>query len=150
MQSIYGFRGATASNLSTFRTDFPVGDEPAPKLQLTTSWRNPPRVLDLANAVSDWSLEWNREDDTNRPVRRLTAGRDIPGEDVRVAWFDRRDREVDWVADQLAAEYREFSDDLATPGTAATGSSPPPSSCAGTPTRCRSTTPSSPAGSRWR
>lgn len=116
MQSIYGFRGATASNLSTFRTDFPVGDEPAPKLQLTTSWRNPPRVLDLANAVSDWSLEWNREDDTNRPVRRLTAGRDIPGEDVRVAWFDRRDREVDWVADQLAAEYREFSDDLATPG----------------------------------
>ena len=50
MQSIYMFRGATASNLEKFRADF----APAEKLELTTSWRNPSLVLNLANVVSRW------------------------------------------------------------------------------------------------
>src|SRR4051812_16955143 len=53
IQSIYGWRGASASNLPRFTTDFPRSDgSPAPTLELRTSWRNPPRTLYLANAVS--------------------------------------------------------------------------------------------------
>ena len=53
IQSIYGWRGASATNLPRFTTDFPRSDgTPAPTLELRTSWRNPPRALYLANAVS--------------------------------------------------------------------------------------------------
>ncbi|MGV9411854.1 ATP-dependent helicase [Nocardia sp. NPDC003693] len=54
MQSIYGWRGASAANLPRFATDFPVEPGvPAPILPLLTSWRNPPEALDLANLVAD-------------------------------------------------------------------------------------------------
>ncbi|HVQ99209.1 MAG TPA: ATP-dependent helicase, partial [Mycobacterium sp.] len=44
IQSIYGWRGASATNLPRFATDFPLADgSPAPTLELQTSWRNPPR-----------------------------------------------------------------------------------------------------------
>ncbi|WP_264055677.1 UvrD-helicase domain-containing protein, partial [Mycobacterium heidelbergense] len=53
IQSIYGWRGASATNLPRFTTDFPRSDgTPAPVLELRTSWRNPPRALRVANAVS--------------------------------------------------------------------------------------------------
>ncbi len=43
IQSIYGWRGASATNLPRFATDFPHADgSPAPTLELRTSWRNPP------------------------------------------------------------------------------------------------------------
>ena len=52
-QSIYGWRGASAGNLPRFRTDFPAPDgAPADEYGLLTSFRNPPEVLALANAVS--------------------------------------------------------------------------------------------------
>ena len=53
IQSIYGWRGASATNLPRFTTDFPRSDgTPAPVLELRTSWRNPPRTLHVANAIS--------------------------------------------------------------------------------------------------
>src|SRR4029077_20601532 len=53
IQSIYGWRGASATNLPRFTTDFPRPDgTPAPVLELRTSWRHPPRALRLAHAVS--------------------------------------------------------------------------------------------------
>ena len=49
MQSIYGWRGASAANLPRFATDFPIAPGiPAPTLALLTSWRNPPEALALA------------------------------------------------------------------------------------------------------
>jgi DNA helicase-2/ATP-dependent DNA helicase PcrA len=47
-QSIYGWRGASASNLNSFFEDFaaPAGAKP---FELSTSWRNPKNVLALAN-----------------------------------------------------------------------------------------------------
>lgn len=48
-QSIYGWRGASASNLSEFYADF--GGEPK-DFTLSTSWRNPARVLELANKLT--------------------------------------------------------------------------------------------------
>ena len=50
-QSIYGWRGASASTLARFPDAF-GGDEPALQLPLTTSWRNDVAVLDVANHIA--------------------------------------------------------------------------------------------------
>lgn len=100
MQSIYMFRGATASNLEKFRTDFPLGDgQQANKLELTTSWRNPSGVLELANEVAGWSM------DTGRIVSPLQPR---PGADrgvISLAFYGREDEEIAWLADQLAQHW---------------------------------------------
>lgn len=49
-QSIYGWRGASASNLSEYSSDFSSG--PVEQYRLSTSWRNPRGVLKLANALA--------------------------------------------------------------------------------------------------
>ncbi|XAO70415.1 ATP-dependent DNA helicase [Diaminobutyricibacter sp. McL0608] len=55
-QSIYGWRGASAANLGRFSLDF-TGNRPgiarggAAEYALSTSWRNPTRVLDAANVL---------------------------------------------------------------------------------------------------
>ncbi|GAB3443868.1 ATP-dependent DNA helicase [Phycicoccus ginsengisoli] len=51
-QSIYGWRGASATTLSAFRQAFSTGGEPVPRVPLTTSWRNDRLVLDVANRVA--------------------------------------------------------------------------------------------------
>ncbi|QBE47766.1 ATP-dependent DNA helicase [Leucobacter triazinivorans] len=56
-QSIYGWRGASAEGLQSFHADFGGrAPEDSPRasatLTLSTSWRNPARVLDAANAIS--------------------------------------------------------------------------------------------------
>lgn len=50
-QSIYGWRGASASNLSQFHHDFASG-QAAADFTLSTSWRNPASVLELANRLT--------------------------------------------------------------------------------------------------
>lgn len=51
-QSIYGWRGASASNLREFRPRFRRRDgEPAARFTLATSWRNGTRILDAANTL---------------------------------------------------------------------------------------------------
>jgi len=49
-QSIYGWRGASASNLSEFESDF--SSKPIEQFKLSTSWRNPSGVLNLANHLA--------------------------------------------------------------------------------------------------
>ncbi len=51
-QSIYGWRGASATTLSEFRVAFGTSAGPAPVLPLATSWRNDVGVLEVANAVA--------------------------------------------------------------------------------------------------
>lgn len=52
-QSIYGWRGASAGTLDRFPTEFARSDgQPARALGLTTSWRNRPEILRVANALS--------------------------------------------------------------------------------------------------
>lgn len=107
MQSIYGWRGATAANLERFVGDFPqVSAEEtqlAPKLELTTSFRNPSQVLTAANAIADHAFRGVPT--SRRPVQPLSA---LParGEgDVRIGWFVSAKEEINWVADSLAEIY---------------------------------------------
>ena len=51
-QSIYGWRGASATTLSEFRSAFGTDTALAPVLPLATSWRNDMGVLQVANAVA--------------------------------------------------------------------------------------------------
>lgn len=103
MQSIYGWRGATAANLERFVTDFATGDQPAPKKELTVSFRNPPKVLDLANAVSETVL--GRPGDPHRPVQPLESLPSAAPGEVEFGFFATADEERDFVADQLASAY---------------------------------------------
>lgn len=108
MQSIYLFRGATASNLEKFRTDFPdANGKPAEKLQLLTSWRNPTTVLDMANKISTWSMERSTES-TGRLVSELRPRPGAAEGETAVAFFDEREQELDWLADKLQSQWEDY------------------------------------------
>lgn len=110
IQSIYGWRGASATNLPRFATDFPHADgRPAPTLELRTSWRNPPEALHLANAVSGQARK------RSVSVRELLPRPDAAPGTIRAALLSDVVAERNWVADQVAARYRS----AATPPTAA-------------------------------
>ncbi|MDT5110082.1 MAG: ATP-dependent helicase UvrD/PcrA [Mycobacterium sp.] len=100
IQSIYGWRGASATNLPRFTTDFCLSDgTAAPTLELRTSWRNPPRALHLANAVS---MQARRR---SVAVRELLPRPDAPPGEVRCALLSDVSTERGWVADHIAARY---------------------------------------------
>ncbi|WKD59690.1 UvrD-helicase domain-containing protein [Corynebacterium caspium] len=104
MQSIYGWRGATASNLEAFRKDFPAADgTPAPKKELTTSFRNPAQVLRLANAVSSTVL--GAPNQPNRAVAPLESFGEAAGE-VLLNWYATQQEERISIADLLAQRYQ--------------------------------------------
>ncbi|MGY4711447.1 ATP-dependent helicase [Mycolicibacterium sp. CBM1] len=111
IQSIYGWRGASAANLPRFTTDFPRPDgSPAPTLELRTSWRNPPSTLHIANAVSA---------EARRRSVAVRALRPRPGAEagtVRCALLTDVAAERDWLADHIAERYA---------GAAAVGAAPP-------------------------
>jgi ATP-dependent DNA helicase UvrD/PcrA len=114
IQSIYGWRGASATNLPRFATDFPRPDgAPAPVLELRTSWRNPPRALQVANAIS---AEARRR---SVAVRALRSRPDAPPGTVRCALLPDVRAEREWIADQLDAHYQRAQVDGISPPTAA-------------------------------
>ena len=114
MQSIYGWRGASAANLPRFATDFPqAGGAPAPRLELLTSWRNPPEALALANHVTAPLKE------VGVPVPTLRARPGATAGDIRMAMTATVLGEREWVADRIAAEFRAASDEDRPPPTAA-------------------------------
>ena len=114
IQSIYGWRGASATNLPRFTTDFPSSDgTPAPVLELRTSWRNPPRALQVANAVS---AEARRR---SVAVHALRPRPDSPPGTVRCALLADVAAEREWIADHLYERYRQARADGASPPTAA-------------------------------
>jgi DNA helicase-2/ATP-dependent DNA helicase PcrA len=102
IQSIYGWRGASATNLPRFTTDFCHSDgTPAPTLELRTSWRNPPRALRLANAVS---AEARRR---SVAVRELLPRPDAQPGTIGCALLPDVASERDWIADGLARLYHD-------------------------------------------
>jgi DNA helicase II / ATP-dependent DNA helicase PcrA len=114
IQSIYGWRGASATNLPRFTTDFPLSDgTPAPVLELRTSWRNPPRALQVANAISAQARR------RSVAVRALRSRPDAPPGTVRCALLPDAPAEREWIADHLHERYQRAQADGVGPPTAA-------------------------------
>ncbi|WP_445161618.1 ATP-dependent helicase [Mycobacterium sp. Dal123C01] len=114
IQSIYGWRGASATNLPRFTTDFPRSDgTPAPVLELRTSWRNPPSTLHIANAIS---AEARRR---SVAVHALRPRPDAPPGTVRAALLADAQAEREWIADHVDEQYQRARADGVSPPTAA-------------------------------
>lgn len=116
MQSIYGWRGASAANLPRFATDFPSAPGiPAPILPLLTSWRNPPEALDLANLVAEplRHTEGGVTVDALRPRPGATPGA------VALALTETVADERHWIAERVAAQWEAHADAGAPPPTSA-------------------------------
>ncbi|WP_343572471.1 UvrD-helicase domain-containing protein [Mycobacterium sp.] len=114
IQSIYGWRGASATNLPRFSADFPMSDGgPAPVLQLSTSWRNPPTILHVANAVSADARQ------RSVAVHALRARPDAEPGTVRCALLPDVHAERDWLANHLQHCYQQAAADGVAPPTAA-------------------------------
>src|SRR5204863_118355 len=108
-QSIYGWRGASAGTLDRFPAEFPDRTgRPARQLALSTSWRNRPEILRVANALSDPLRTYGHQ------VARLTAAPVVAPRAGGIAAL-RRDREA-LTGDRLEdAALAEALDDLGEP-----------------------------------
>ena len=120
-QSIYGWRGASAGNLARFRTDFPQPDgRPAEEYGLLTSFRNPPEVLTLANAVSEpLRASGGGTEPGAVAVGELRPGPAARPGDVRIALLPDVTSEVAWLADGIAGHWHGRVDAGEPPPTAA-------------------------------
>lgn len=103
-QSIYGFRGASAANLGRFPVDFDA--RPDASYTLSTSWRNPVRVLDSANVVVD---ELSRRSDV--AVGTLAARPNAPLGEVNAAFAETLPEEAAAVAEWFERELRILNAD---------------------------------------
>ncbi|MGP3920255.1 ATP-dependent helicase [Nonomuraea sp. 10N515B] len=97
-QSIYGWRGASAGNLRRFSRDFRTSSgDPAPVRQLSVSFRNGDRVLDVAARVQLPLRMEAREVPVLVPgPNRVDRGR------VTCAFHETAEDEARWVADGIA------------------------------------------------
>jgi DNA helicase-2/ATP-dependent DNA helicase PcrA len=116
-QAIYGWRGASAANLPRFTTDFPrvSGGKllPSARFGLLTSFRNPPEVLALANAIAGPLRSAGLDVDDLRPRPGAPAG------DVRAALLPDVRAEREWLADAVAKRWHEQVSAVGQPPTAA-------------------------------
>ncbi|GIJ26054.1 ATP-dependent DNA helicase [Micromonospora qiuiae] len=112
-QSIYGWRGASAGTLDRFPTEFARADgSPAPVLGLTTSWRNRPEILAVANALSTPLRaagarvpELHAALSVDEPIAHRSPGGAAAGT-VHCALLSTYADEADWIADSLLAAWR--------------------------------------------
>ncbi len=97
-QSIYGWRGASASNLTAFARGFGQG-EPVGHFSLSTSWRNSRRVLDSANALVAPLRAESAVD-----VESLKPRPNAPDGSVESKFLETRDLEAHAVAEWIGAQ----------------------------------------------
>jgi DNA helicase II / ATP-dependent DNA helicase PcrA len=96
-QSIYGWRGASAGNLTRFAREFPAGTRPAKVTMLATSFRNTERVLEVAAALQQGLREQAPD------VPRLVPPPERAGRGAVVcALLETAADEARWVAGQVA------------------------------------------------
>ncbi|HEU0205326.1 MAG TPA: ATP-dependent DNA helicase, partial [Pseudolysinimonas sp.] len=97
-QSIYGWRGASASNLEQFGSQFGAVGRP---FALSTSWRNGHRILDAANTLVAPLSQVSRV-----PVEKLAAGPKATAVPVAIRFEEHLEAEADAVARWFAERLR--------------------------------------------
>lgn len=95
LQAIYGWRGASVSNIDNFTTHFPIDkDRPAKIYQLTSNFRSGQKILNHANQVSK-DLR-----DIHQAIDSLVAGKATVSNvniELELTWAE----EVTKIADQI-------------------------------------------------
>ncbi len=112
-QSIYGWRGASAGTLDRFPGEFARADgSPARVLGLTTSWRNRPEILAVANALATPLRaagarvpELHAALSVDEPIGHRSP-RGAAAGTVHCALLSSYADEADWIADSLLAAWR--------------------------------------------
>jgi DNA helicase-2/ATP-dependent DNA helicase PcrA len=112
-QSIYGWRGASAGTLDRFPAEFARADgTPAEVLSLTTSWRNRPEILGVANALATPLRaagarvpELRAALSVREPIPHRSPGGRAAGT-VHCALLETYADEADWIADSVLAAWR--------------------------------------------
>ncbi len=95
-QAIYGWRGASVSNIDRFPTHFACADgSAATRHPLTVNRRSGGRLLRVANTVAAALLERHRQDALRPEPTRCDAGETV------VALHETVTDEMRWVADQV-------------------------------------------------
>ncbi|MGH3351945.1 MAG: UvrD-helicase domain-containing protein [Nocardioides sp.] len=112
-QAIYGWRGASVSNILEFSRDFPpkagsaIDDGRTHAYSLTVNRRSDARILDTANHLAAQLYE-------GREHERLVAAEGAQDGEVRVHVHETYDEELLWLADQVieaheaVGEWREI------------------------------------------
>ena len=114
VQSIYSWRGASASNLPRFPTDFPDrAGIPASTLTLSISFRNGSSILEVANELSEQVREAPVE------VRELRARPGAGAGEMRYGLFRTAVDEEAWVAQHIALRWASRDPAADTPPTTA-------------------------------
>jgi DNA helicase-2/ATP-dependent DNA helicase PcrA len=105
-QSIYGWRGASAGTLDRFPAEFPDRrGRPAAQLALSTSWRNRPEILRVANTLSDPLRTHGAQ------VARLTPAPSVAPRaghaTVHCALLETYAGEATWIADRIVRAWTQ-------------------------------------------
>jgi len=96
-QSIYGWRGASATTLLRFPAEFASDAGPADVLPLSTSWRNDSLILDAANAVAGPLATEHVQPLRPRPGAGVGT--------IEVARLETAEEEADHVAGWIASHW---------------------------------------------
>ncbi|WP_281351645.1 ATP-dependent helicase [Nocardioides piscis] len=92
-QAIYGWRGASVSNILNFAETFPAADGDPGRLPLTVNRRSDRRILDVANRLAEPLLATYGD-----KVARLRAPEGTPDGVVETHVFERALDELEWLA----------------------------------------------------
>ncbi|MBM7515738.1 ATP-dependent helicase [Nocardioides nitrophenolicus] len=99
-QAIYGWRGASVSNIINFPEVFPAADgSPVPVLPLTVNRRSDTRILDVANTLAAPLMATYGD-----KVAALEHGSSAPGS-VRVKVFETHLDELAWLVEEVRATH---------------------------------------------
>jgi len=99
-QAIYGWRGASVSNIINFPEVFPAADgQPVPVLPLTVNRRSDVRIVEVANTLAAPLMEKYGD-----KVARLAPGTSEPGA-VDVAVLETQHDELAWLTEQVRATH---------------------------------------------
>ncbi len=101
-QAIYGWRGASVSNILEFAVDFPPSHGPGRTFPLTVNRRSDERILATANHLA--ADLYDRAD-----LRPLEAKPDAAPGEVDVAVHPTYDDELAWVVEQVRSAHAELA-----------------------------------------